>query len=661
MSDISIPGVSSRFNTGQMVEELVKAERVPLDRLETRKTDLETQRSTWQSFNRQLTVLRDAARSLFSFENPFNDRSAVSSNESVLTASSDRNTPEGISSIVVNKVAKPDKFISEPVPNDFDVPQGIYEFSVGSTPITLRFRGGNLEEFSAALNQRNPELLGSAVIRNRRDSYVLTLESKLPGTENALGFSGDAQELALDLGLIAPAEEPGFSPDLASLANNESVSFQDGVLSLKPGSNLRIPLPKDAFNPNMMLSYQAVLHPLDESTSVKPPPEGPQITSPGAAEFQGIRLPDLPSTAPLPEYQAPAPPPRQDTQRVFQVNVDGQVVDLPQVPLRTPQNFTLAFSELGIPSELVITNSNTHRNLELSALEISDPTVRGDYQPLNPVSVASDAEIELEGVRIERPTNTMDDVIPGVTLTIKRESPEPVTLSIEPDRERIKDVLIEFVATYNQVIRDINILTRNQPEIVEEISYFTPEEKEEAMERLGSLQGNSTLNTIKNRLQTITMSPYDTRAGNDMRLLAQVGIATNASSQGGAGINASRLRGYLEINESALDQALLQNLPAVKELFGTDSDGDLLVDSGVAFKIDELMRPFVQTGGIITTNTQSIDRQIDRTDEEISSYEDYLAGYEQRMKEQFGRMESAINSLETQSRDIQGLNPQNQN
>ena len=33
MSDISIPGVTSKYNTDKMIDALVKAERVPLDRL----------------------------------------------------------------------------------------------------------------------------------------------------------------------------------------------------------------------------------------------------------------------------------------------------------------------------------------------------------------------------------------------------------------------------------------------------------------------------------------------------------------------------------------------------------------------------------------------------------------------------------------------------
>ena len=221
-----------------------------------------------------------------------------------------------------------------------------------------------------------------------------------------------------------------------------------------------------------------------------------------------------------------------------------------------------------------------------------------------------------------------------------------------------KEKVIEFVAMYNQVIRDINILTRNQPDIIEEITYFSDAEREAAFERLGSFQGNSTLNTIKQRLQNIIITPVETQAGRDMALLSQAGVSTNASG-GGASVNIGRLRGYLEINERELDQALEQNFLAVRDLFGKDSDSDLLIDSGVAYSTENLVRPFTQTGGILAINTQTLDSQITRTNTEITNYQDYLEDYEQRMRLQFGQMESAINSLESQSRELEGLNPSN--
>ena len=55
-----------------------------------------------------------------------------------------------------------------------------------------------------------------------------------------------------------------------------------------------------------------------------------------------------------------------------------------------------------------------------------------------------------------------------------------------------------------------------------------------------------------------------------MNLLSQLGIATNASRPGtGGGFDASRLRGYLEIEDETLGKALDDHFEAAKQLFGT--------------------------------------------------------------------------------------------
>src|SRR5690606_29740400 len=112
MSNISIPGVSSRFNTEKMVEDLVNAERVNLTRLENRVSEFEKQKSIWQDVTRQLSNLQSVARSMYSFENPFNDRIANSSNESVLTAVADRTASQGTSEVTVLQLATADRFSS---------------------------------------------------------------------------------------------------------------------------------------------------------------------------------------------------------------------------------------------------------------------------------------------------------------------------------------------------------------------------------------------------------------------------------------------------------------------------------------------------------------------------------------------------------------------
>lgn len=147
--------------------------------------------------------------------------------------------------------------------------------------------------------------------------------------------------------------------------------------------------------------------------------------------------------------------------------------------------------------------------------------------------MASDAQLSLDGIPVSREQNSIDDLIPGVTLNLKRPTTEALELTVGPDREAIKDEVITFVGYYNNVIADMNILTGSDPAVIDQLDYYTDDEKEEA-KKLGLYQGDSTLRQLKDRLQRIMMNPYETEADTDLRLLAQAGISTNSRPGGGS-------------------------------------------------------------------------------------------------------------------------------
>jgi flagellar hook-associated protein 2 len=228
---------------------------------------------------------------------------------------------------------------------------------------------------------------------------------------------------------------------------------------------------------------------------------------------------------------------------------------------------------------------------------------------------------------------------------------------VEPDRESVTDSLIQFVFYYNELMREINILVRTERAVVDEITNYSDEEREAALERLGLLQGDTTLNRIRTTLQRVMMDPYPTDAGSELTLLAQLGISTNASGPGG-GFDASRLRGYLEMNPRDLESALRVNFVPARQLFGNDTDGDLTIDTGVAYELSTNLRPMTQVGGVIATRTGSIDSSISRTEDRISSEERRLEQAEARYRADFAQMESAMAQMEAMQERLQALQPQ---
>jgi flagellar hook-associated protein 2 len=251
---------------------------------------------------------------------------------------------------------------------------------------------------------------------------------------------------------------------------------------------------------------------------------------------------------------------------------------------------------------LNVENNNTHRDVSISNIEVFDPTaVNGGLKPVNPVATARDAIITMEGIEMTRPSNTITDIVPGLTLNVKGVSDRPVELEIGTDIEAINDSIISFVGNYNRLMAEINVLTTPNPapsqysqsssyskQVIEELTYLTAEEKAAYYERLGAFAGDSTLSQVRNSLRRTVSSSYPTSLERDLALLSQIGISTNAGSRGG-GYDSSQMRGYLSIDSKVLDAALENKLDAVRQLFANDTTGDMINDTGVAVNIDAIV------------------------------------------------------------------------
>jgi flagellar hook-associated protein 2 len=359
------------------------------------------------------------------------------------------------------------------------------------------------------------------------------------------------------------------------------------------------------------------------------------------------------SSVPLPKWEAPPVPARVDDMAMLSLEFsDGSSAALPLIQDSSgfiPGEISLDEVTGGrTPVSLTIVNNNTNRDFSIRNVSIYNPTPpKTDVAAGNVLSSAQDAIAVMEGIEIKRPTNEISDLIPGVTILAKAPSDTPVRLTIEPDREAIKEAIVTFVGNYNRVVGELNVLTRNDERVLQELSYLTPDERDEMKKRLGSFSGDSMLNQFKNRLQQAVTGAYPTDAEQELSMLVQIGIGTDVRRAGATtGYNPSQLRGYLEIDEKILDAALQKDLRPVQQLFGYDSSGDLIADTGVAVTLEALTKPYVETGGIISLRTGGIDSKINQEQRRIATLDRQLEAKEASLQRQFGNMENAFNRME---------------
>ncbi len=235
-------------------------------------------------------------------------------------------------------------------------------------------------------------------------------------------------------------------------------------------------------------------------------------------------------------------------------------------------------------------------------------------------STAADARFRVGGVDIIRSTNTITDVIPGVTFTLKAESASAVTISVTNDTAAIQRNIEAFVTAYNNVA---SFVSANS-------TY------DRTTNTGGPLFAESTPRDIVNNLMGIATRGI---AGlpDTMRSLAQIGITTNHNT------------GALSINTSMLNNNLSLNLEGVANIF-TNSTG------GIAVRIHDYAGAVTNAvDGAITLRINGLNSLVRNISDDVARLEDRLVRTEENLRQQFAALESIISGMTVQQSYLNNL------
>ena len=644
MSDLSIPGVNSTYE--KLVEALMKKERIPRDREAEKLEHLKLEDDSWRQVNKFSLEVRNAARDLYSFNNPFVEKIAESSNERSFTATASRGAKDQNVKLNIVQVAEADKFLSTEINKDLQIPKGKYTFKIGEKSVSVNWKGGKYKGFIDLVNSKAKEILNISEIKITPDTKSLLFSSNITGAKNRLEFADDALPFAIEMGLIKKNDTSAIKTSVSSIETkpetSQKIDFSEAVRA------------KGQYVMELTVSIK---EPSKEVVQKKEEPGEKIYEQIGSIAYRGIVVQNEPSNDGLEKT-------KMETNKVSGPKVDMNILALestrgvliPLPPLSEnaeKQTITIPLAEYGDVKALAINNNNSDKAVFIENIKIFDPKAAGDYIPVNPVSTAQDAIINFEGIQIKREKNDIDDLIPGVTLHAHESSEKQEKLTIKPDVEAVKNAIIELVAKYNRVFAQINILTQNKPEIIEELTYLSEAEIEDAQKKLGLMYADSTLITLKSNLRQTINTAYKPANDSKIFMLAQLGISTKSDSSGG--IDMSRLRGYLEIDEKKLDEVLKNNMEEVKLFFGFDSDGDILIDSGLAHAMYEYINPYTQRGGIFGIKTDSLKLKMDSSQKRIENYDKKLAEKELALKKKYGIMDGTLKSLQKQSQTMKNF------
>jgi flagellar hook-associated protein 2 len=242
--------------------------------------------------------------------------------------------------------------------------------------------------------------------------------------------------------------------------------------------------------------------------------------------------------------------------------------------------------------------------------------------PIGPVSggvelqAAQDAAFSIDNFPMTRSTNTVENAIGGVTLTLKKEGTS--SLSVTNDTEAIRKKIDDFVSAYNDIV---SLVSTNA-------IYNT------TTKTGGPLTGEATARDVVTQLQAIVGSRV---AGlpEGLRVLSQIGIKTGRD-------------GTLSIDNTMLTDKLTTDLAGVSDLFNADG--------GVAAAIWDYADGATDAiSGSITYRTKGLGTIVSKFDDDISRVEDRLTKQEEALRAQFAKLESLLGTLQTQSSFLTSL------
>lgn len=168
-------------------------------------------------------------------------------------------------------------------------------------------------------------------------------------------------------------------------------------------------------------------------------------------------------------------------------------------------------------------------------------------------SQSGNAKLVVDGVAVERASNSISDLIDGVKLDLTGVSTTPVSLSSTTPTAALSSAVDDFVATYNQVMAVI---------------------KEQTDPITGVLRGDSGAQNFLRAMKGLTLKTLlpGTPDGTP-RSLAELGINTTRD-------------GTLSVNANTLATAIKNNPASIEAMFAVNSDGSGLVGAINSVKLN---------------------------------------------------------------------------
>jgi flagellar hook-associated protein 2 len=261
---------------------------------------------------------------------------------------------------------------------------------------------------------------------------------------------------------------------------------------------------------------------------------------------------------------------------------------------------------------------------------LADPTELAFTTPAG--QTASDASLTINGITVSRTTNTIDDVITGVTFDLQTTTSSAATVVVSRDGTGLKTKIESIVEAYNDLVSDFAILTG--PKSDDEEDVFS-----------GSLRGDSAPRGVLAQIREVLFGSSDIQT-DTVNSFRDLGVTVDKS-------------GVLTLDSATLEAAISNDFDDVVSALAsrvstTDSNGDTVITRGLGVELLATVNTLMGTSGAIYNQSSSAESQVARYKEQLETLEERMEVIKARYLRQFAAMESIVGQISATREGLKG-------
>lgn len=265
-------------------------------------------------------------------------------------------------------------------------------------------------------------------------------------------------------------------------------------------------------------------------------------------------------------------------------------------------------------------DGNNTDNAGLSQLAYNPAASVGNGKNMSERVAAQDARVKIDGISITSRTNTLDQSIAGLTISLlKTNDDSPTTMTTTRDDSQVKTAVNSFITAYN-----------NLNKLVRDLTKYDATNREAAI-----LNGESTVRNVLSQVRGLLSRQYGSTS---LPTLSELGITTQSD-------------GSIRLDATKFDSAFSSKRDAVVALF-TQSTGGTEGD-GFAGTVEDLITSLTDNNGLLDARTDGLNASLKNLNSKEDQIEARLSQIEQRYRTQFVTLDRNLNSLQSLSAYLQ--------